>query len=69
MKNWVEISGPRLVENFRATRMAAGAEVETLAVIKANGYGHGATICAPVDSIWAIFLSSSFRDISGWVIL
>jgi alanine racemase len=48
VKNWVEISGARLVENFRATRTAAGAEVETLAVIKANGYGHGATICAPV---------------------
>lgn len=48
MKNWVEISGTRLVENFRATRAAAGAEVETLAVIKADGYGHDAMLCAPV---------------------
>ena len=48
MKNWVEISGARLVENFRATRAAAGPDVETLAVIKADGYGHGATICASV---------------------
>jgi len=48
VKNWVEISGTRLVENFRATRAAAGADVETLAVIKADGYGHDATLCAPV---------------------
>lgn len=34
------------MENFRATRTAAGADLETLAVIKADGYGHGATICA-----------------------
>jgi alanine racemase len=48
VKNWVEISGTRLVENFRATRTAAGTDVEPLAVVKADGYGHGATICAPV---------------------
>jgi alanine racemase len=48
LKNWVEISGSRLVENFRATRTAAGNDVETLAVVKADGYGHGAVICAPV---------------------
>jgi alanine racemase len=48
VKNWVEISGSRLVDNFRATRSVAGNDVETLAVIKADGYGHGATICASV---------------------
>ena len=48
MKNWVEISGTRLVENFRATRTVAGADVETLAVIKADGYGHDAMLCASV---------------------
>jgi alanine racemase len=48
VKNWVEISGARLVENFRATRTAAGGDVETLAVIKADGYGHDAMLCAPV---------------------
>src|ERR1700749_1902302 len=48
VKNWVEISGTRLVENFRATRTAAGAGVETLAGIKADGYGHDAMLCAPV---------------------
>jgi len=48
VKNWVEISGTRLAENFRATRTAAGSEVEILAVIKADGYGHDAMLCAPV---------------------
>ena len=42
VKSWLEISGARLVENLRAVQQAAGAGVETLAVIKANGYGHGA---------------------------
>jgi alanine racemase len=42
VKSWLEISGARLVENLRAVQEAAGAGVETLAVIKANGYGHGA---------------------------
>jgi alanine racemase len=42
VKSWLEISGARLVENLRAVQQAAGPGVETLAVIKANGYGHGA---------------------------
>ncbi len=48
MKSWVEISGARLAENFRAVQSVAGPGVETLAVIKANAYGHGALLCAPV---------------------
>ena len=48
LKSWVEVSGARLEENFRAIRAVAGSSVETLAVIKANAYGHGAGICAPV---------------------
>jgi alanine racemase len=48
MKSWVEISGSRLAENLRAVQGAAGAEVEVLAVVKANGYGHGAVVVAPV---------------------
>ena len=48
LKSWVEISGARLAENFRAVRSVAGAGVEVLAVIKADAYGHGAAICAPV---------------------
>jgi len=45
LKSWVEISTARLQENFRAIQSAAGAEVEVLAVVKANGYGHDAAIC------------------------
>ena len=48
MKSWAEVSSARLVENFRVVRAVAGAGAETLAVIKANAYGHGADICAPL---------------------
>jgi alanine racemase len=48
MKSWVEIAGSRLAENLRAVQGAVGAEVEVLAVVKANGYGHGAAVVAPV---------------------
>ncbi|WP_263416973.1 alanine racemase [Terriglobus albidus] len=43
---WAEISASRLATNYRHTRGAAG--MELLAVIKADGYGHGAELCAPV---------------------
>jgi alanine racemase len=45
---WAEISASRLVANYRALQAAAGPQVEMLAVIKANAYGHGATECAPI---------------------
>lgn len=45
---WAEISAWRLRENFAALQAAAGPQVEMLAVVKANAYGHGATECAPV---------------------
>jgi len=48
LKSWVAISGARLAENFRAVRSVAGSGVEVLAVIKADAYGHGAAMCAPV---------------------
>jgi len=48
LKSWAEVSSARLVENFRVVRAVAGAGAETLAVIKANAYGHGADICAPL---------------------
>jgi alanine racemase len=37
-----------LVENLRAAHSVAGAGAEVLAVIKADAYGHGAAVCAPV---------------------
>ena len=43
VKSWLEISDARLAANLRAIQQVAGAGVETLAVVKANGYGHGAT--------------------------
>jgi alanine racemase len=43
---WAEISASRLATNYRHTRGAAG--MELLAVIKADGYGHGAELCAPI---------------------
>ena len=48
VKSWVEVSGARLAANFRAVQQAAGDDAEVLAVIKADGYGHGAALCAPV---------------------
>jgi alanine racemase len=45
---WAEISASRLRDNFHALQVAAGPDVEVLAVVKADAYGHGATECAPV---------------------
>ena len=48
MKSWVEVSGRRLAENYGLLREAVGGETAVLAVVKANAYGHGAAVCAPV---------------------
>lgn len=48
MKSWVEVSAERLRANVAAIRQVAGAEAEILAVIKADAYGHGAAVVAPV---------------------
>jgi alanine racemase len=45
---WAEISASRLRSNYNLLRTAAGPQVEMLAVIKANAYGHGAAECAPI---------------------
>ncbi len=50
-KTWLEISEQRLRHNYRvlaAAASAGGRETTILAVIKANAYGHGATLCAQV---------------------
>jgi alanine racemase len=47
LKSWIEISGARLAANLRAVQALAGAGVEVLAVVKANGYGHGGESVAP----------------------
>ena len=48
MTSWVEISERRLRANYRLLVEAAGRETAVLAVVKANAYGHGAGLCAPV---------------------
>ena len=48
MKSWVEISEQRLAANYRLLSAAAGNDLSVLAVVKANAYGHGAELCAPV---------------------
>jgi alanine racemase len=50
VKSWVEISGERLVENLRAVQAIVNDHggAETLAVVKANAYGHDAAIVAPL---------------------
>jgi alanine racemase len=47
VKSWVEISEKRLTGNYQLLKKAAGDDTAVLAVVKANAYGHGATVCAP----------------------
>jgi alanine racemase len=48
VKSWVEISGRRLSANYSHLVKAAGSETAVLAVVKANAYGHGVGVCAPI---------------------
>jgi len=53
VKSWIEVSERRLAENYRAAvdvlvRETGSQQAAVLAVVKANAYGHGASICAPV---------------------
>ena len=43
---WAEISLPALRHNFRVLQQLVGAGVTICAVVKADGYGHGAAGCA-----------------------
>jgi alanine racemase len=43
----VEINTRTLQDNYRFLRGLAGDEVECLAIVKANAYGHGLELCAP----------------------
>ncbi|WP_419805175.1 alanine racemase [Terriglobus sp.] len=45
---WAEVSSAALCANYRRLCAAAGPDVDVLAVVKANAYGHGAAECAPV---------------------
>ncbi|MEO6804135.1 MAG: alanine racemase, partial [Granulicella sp.] len=50
--NWIEVAERRLAENYLTAAgivaRESGGDAALLAVIKANGYGHGAALCAPV---------------------
>jgi alanine racemase len=48
VKSWVEISERRLAANYKVLSAAAGGDTTVLAVVKANAYGHGAGVCAPM---------------------
>ncbi|MFN5162771.1 MAG: alanine racemase, partial [Cyanobacteriota bacterium] len=39
---WVEVNGEAIRQNTMAIRGLVGAETELMAVVKADGYGHGA---------------------------
>lgn len=43
---WAEINLANLVFNFKSVKTFVGAEVHYMAVVKADGYGHGAVECA-----------------------
>jgi alanine racemase len=44
---WVEIDTRALEDNYRFLRSLAGSETESLAIVKADAYGHGLTLCGP----------------------
>ncbi len=44
---WVEICTRSLEDNYRFLATLAGPQVELLAVVKANAYGHSLKLCAP----------------------
>lgn len=47
LRTWAEISRSRLLANFKYLQAFASTRADLLAVLKADAYGHGATLCAP----------------------
>jgi len=45
-RTWAEVSLATLRDNFRVVQQHVGPDVAICAVVKADGYGHGATECA-----------------------
>jgi alanine racemase len=45
---WAEVSRSHLLANYEKLRHAAGPQVDLMAVIKANAYGHDLQLCAPL---------------------
>lgn len=48
MKSTLHISADALRANFQAIQRAAGPDFELFCVLKANAYGHGLALCAPI---------------------
>jgi alanine racemase len=46
--SWIEIDGERLLQNVRLFRGVLGSGTKLMAVVKANAYGHGARLVAPL---------------------
>jgi alanine racemase len=62
MLSWIEIDASRLRSNIDAFRSAAGPGTSIMAVIKANAYGHGLEIVAPVAAERADWLGVNCID-------
>lgn len=45
---WAEVSGRRLLANYKELRRMVGSEAELMPVVKADAYGHGVLACAPL---------------------
>ena len=45
---WAEVSRSRLLANYQSLCRAAGPQADLMPVVKADAYGHGALICAPL---------------------
>src|SRR5580698_423492 len=45
---WAEISRSHLLANWNLLRDAAPNDADVMAIVKANAYGHGATLCGPL---------------------
>jgi alanine racemase len=54
---WVEIDTRALEDNYRVLGTLAGSETECLAIVKADAYGHGLTLCGP----------AALRAGAGWL--
>lgn len=48
LKSTIRIARTALATNFQAVQAAAGQDAVVVAVVKADAYGHGAALCAPV---------------------
>ncbi len=58
---YAEISRSRLIENFAGLQAAAAPYGNLLAVVKADAYGHGVTLCAP----WLVAAGANWLGVTS----